>query len=443
MSTYYNRSPAATARKKTRTGQLVKETSLKKGSLINELPAHLSVIHAQPRSEETLVSILDKQQRTTEALVSILDKQQRTTEALANMPEEQMQNTDALHALLSEQQRDIKALVSVLDRQQSTTEVLVNRPVLHGVPEVFSIAIDNVSKQFGHFQAVKQLSLNVRQGEIFGLLGPNGSGKTTTINMISGLSTPTSGKIRVLGYDVRTQGRKVRQLLGCVPQETALFEELSAWHNMEYHAHLFNVPRKEMRARIVEMLQLVSLLERKDARVKTCSGGMKRRLALARALLHDPQLLYLDEPTLGVDVQSRRALWDYIIGLREQGKTVLITTNYLEEAQHLCDRIAILDHGQLVEVDTPDRMKQRHGGRIIELELSVPVKSLENLRLLAGVQHVQQVGAHLTFKVEGEQDCLPQIINLVTRQAEVQQIEVREPTLDDVFLNITGKLLRD
>jgi ABC-2 type transport system ATP-binding protein len=171
-----------------------------------------------------------------------------------------------------------------------------------------AIEMQELCKSFGKLQAVDHLTLSVEQGEIFGLLGPNGSGKTTTINLISGLSLPTSGQVWVLGYDVRRDARRIRQVLGAVPQETALYEELSAWDNLEFHADLFGVPRKEKKARIMQMLELVHLVERKDSRVSTFSGGMKRRLALGRALLHDPQLLYLDEPTLGVDVQSRRAI---------------------------------------------------------------------------------------------------------------------------------------
>ncbi|HEY6540332.1 MAG TPA: ATP-binding cassette domain-containing protein, partial [Ktedonobacteraceae bacterium] len=248
-----------------------------------------------------------------------------------------------------------------------------------------AIEVKDLSKSFGSFRAVDHLSLDVRQGEIFGLLGPNGSGKTTTINMISGLSVPTSGEVRVMGYDVRHQARQVRQILGSVPQETALYEELSAWTNMDFHADLFGIPRKEKKPRITRLLELVQLLDRKDSRVGTFSGGMKRRLALARAMLHDPQLLYLDEPTLGVDVQARRVIWDYILALRDQGKTVLITTNYLEEAQALCERLAIIDHGKLIAVDTPDHLKQTYGGSVIEVETAQPVTDLAALRALEGV----------------------------------------------------------
>src|SRR6266705_4280739 len=242
-----------------------------------------------------------------------------------------------------------------------------------------AIEVQDLCKSFGKFQAVDRLTLTVRQGEIYGLLGPNGSGKTTTINMISGLSVPTSGEVRVMGYDVRRNARQVRQILGSVPQETALYEELSAWTNMDFHADLFGIPRKEKKERITILLELVQLFDRKDSRVSTFSGGMKRRLALARALLHDPKLIYLDEPTLGVDVQARRVIWDYILSLRDQGKTVLITTNYLEEAQALCERLAIIDHGKLIAVDTPEHLKQTYGGSVIEVETTQPSKAIDEL----------------------------------------------------------------
>ena len=231
-----------------------------------------------------------------------------------------------------------------------------------------AVELRALTKRFGTFTALDALSLTVPRGEIFGLVGPNGSGKTTTINIVSGLSRPTSGEALVLGYDITRDPRAVRAVLGAVPQETALYEELSAWDNMVFHAELYNVPRRERDARIRSLLDLVQLTDRLGSRVSTFSGGMKRRLALARALLHEPQLLYLDEPTLGVDVQSRRALWDEILGLKAQGKTVLLTTNYLEEANTLCDRLAILDHGKLVALDTPTNLKQRYGDTVIDME---------------------------------------------------------------------------
>jgi ABC-type multidrug transport system ATPase subunit len=191
------------------------------------------------------------------------------------------------------------------------------------------------------------------------------------------------------------------------------------------------------------MLALVQLQERQRSRVRTFSGGMKRRLALARALLHDPQLLYLDEPTLGVDVQSRRAIWDYILSLQKLGKTVLITTNYLEEAQALCERIAILDHGKLIAVDTPKHLKQTYGGSIVELETVQPLDMAEDLRALPGIKQVVQEGTHLTVTTQEGGQVIPQIINLVTRRGELRTIAVREPTLDEIFLRLTGTALRD
>jgi ABC-2 type transport system ATP-binding protein len=306
-----------------------------------------------------------------------------------------------------------------------------------------AVEIIDVSKSFGAFRAIDHLTLSVQQGEIFGLLGPNGSGKTTTINMVSGLSLPTSGEVRVLGLDVRRQARQIRQILGAVPQETALYEELTAWTNMDFHADLFGIPRREKKERITRMLDLVQLLDRKDSRVGTFSGGMKRRLALGRALLHDPQLVYLDEPTLGVDVQARRAIWDYILSLREQGKTVLITTNYLEEAQVLCSTLAIIDHGKLIAVDTPDHLKRTYGGSVIELETTRELDVAAEIRALVGVTDVEQQGTHLKITSAGIDGVVPQVVNIVSRESELRDIAVREPTLDEIFLRLTGTELRD
>jgi ABC-2 type transport system ATP-binding protein len=247
----------------------------------------------------------------------------------------------------------------------------------------------------------------------------------------------------VMGYDVRHQARQVRRLLGSIPQETALYEELTAWDNMDFHADLFGVPRREKKERIVRLLELVQLLDRKASRVSTFSGGMKRRLAIARALLHDPLLVYLDEPTLGVDVQARRAIWDYCLSLRDQGKTVLITTNYLEEAQALCERLAIIDHGKLITVDTPDHLKQAYGGTILELETSQPFEGVEQIKELPGVKEVQREGRRLKVTTAGVDHIVPQIVNIVSQDAELRDIAVREPTLDEIFLQLTGTALRD
>lgn len=308
-----------------------------------------------------------------------------------------------------------------------------------------AVAITSLTKRFGAFTAVDNLSFTVPRGEIFGLLGPNGSGKTTTINMVSGLARPTSGTVMVLGYDITREQRAVRAVLGAVPQETALYEELSAWSNMVFHAELYGVPGRERDRRISDLLELVQLADRRNSRVGTFSGGMKRRLALARALLHDPELIYLDEPTLGVDVQSRRALWDYILDLKARGKTVLISTNYLEEANTLCDRLAILDHGKLIVLDTPANLRQTFGDTILAMQTEPPASPalVQRLRDLPGVSDVNQQDGALKVAISGERNVTGQVVTLVTQETELRSIAQREPNLDEVFLSLTGSALRD
>lgn len=307
-----------------------------------------------------------------------------------------------------------------------------------------AIRIDGLTKRFASFVAVDNLTFDVQRGEIFGLLGPNGSGKTTTVNMISGLSVPTSGAVTVLGHDIVRDTAAVRRILGSVPQETALYEELSAEANLRFHAELFGMPRNGLAARIDSMLALVQLSERRKDRVSTFSGGMKRRLALGRALLHEPALLYLDEPTLGVDVQSRRALWDYILAQKDRGLTVLITSNYLEEANVLCDRLAILDHGRLVALDTPDRLKRRYGATVLELttEPALAQETLQQLRSLPGVTelHSQDGTTVVTLAADGSSG---DVVTHITGAARLLSIAQRDPSLDEVFLALTGRELRD
>jgi ABC-2 type transport system ATP-binding protein len=311
------------------------------------------------------------------------------------------------------------------------------------VPPVPAIEIKNLTKTFGNVKAVDNLTLNISQGQIFGLLGPNGSGKTTTMNMISGLSAQTSGEIRIMGLNVQSNARQVHRMLGFVPQETALYEELSAWRNMDFHADLFGVPRAQKKQRIISLLEMVQLLDRKDSLVRTFSGGMKRRLAIARALLHEPKLIYLDEPTIGVDVQARRVIWDYIIALRNQGKTILITTNYLEEAQVLCDQLAIIDHGKLIVLDSPDRLKQRFGGRVVEVQTVDPKNALDALSPFSKVITINQNGNLLKITIRGADSLVAQIIYLLAHENELKKVALREPDLDEIFLRLTGSALRD
>jgi daunorubicin resistance ABC transporter ATP-binding subunit len=308
-----------------------------------------------------------------------------------------------------------------------------------------AIELHEVTRQFGRLTAVEGLTLDVDRGEVMGLLGPNGSGKTTTVNMISGLLRPTSGTIRVLGRDITLHARDVRRRLGTVPQETALYDELSAEANLRFHADLFGIERRAVAARIDAALELVSLSDRRRDRVGDYSGGMKRRLALARALLHDPDLLYLDEPTLGVDVQSRRAVWDRILQLRRDGRTVLLSTNYLEEASALCDRIAIIDHGRLVALDTPQGLTARHGDTVLDLVTEPPVSDqlLDKIRSLAGVATADLQDGHLRVTLEGARSAAGDVVTTVADQVRIRDVNQRHATLDDVFLRLTGREMRD
>jgi ABC-2 type transport system ATP-binding protein len=308
-----------------------------------------------------------------------------------------------------------------------------------------AIELIGVTKRFGSFTAIDDLSLRVERGEIFGLLGPNGSGKTTIINMISGLSRPTSGGVRVLGIDLLTDPRRIRRSLGTVPQENALYEELTAEANLRFHADLFDVPRQGLDKRITSLLELAQLEERRKSRVSTFSGGMKRRLALVRALLHDPELLYFDEPALGVDVQSRRALWDRILELKERGTTVLITTNYLEEANVLCDRLAIIDRGRLVALDSPSKLRRSFGDTVVEMRTRpAPGEDiLRKVRALPGVVSASTSDSSLKVTVEGGADVTGRVVTAVVGSTSLEEIQSREPSLDEVFLSLTGKELRE
>src|SRR5215472_9171126 len=322
-----------------------------------------------------------------------------------------------------------------------------------------AIALHDVTRQFGRgkrlFTAVSQLNLEVARGQVFGLLGPNGSGKTTTINMISGLIPPTSGTVMVLGMKVeaRRTRRAVRQLLGTVPQETALYNELTAQANMAFHADLYRVPRQEKAERIAMLLRLVSLADRADSRVKTFSGGMKRRLAIARALLHNPEVIILDEPTLGVDVHARAAIWGYIRDLRDRGKTVLLTTNQLEEAQELCDQLAIIDHGELVAGGTPAMLRRSYGATVVSLHVQIMAPTvtldhaLEQLHRLGGVIGVVAKPAadasHVLEVSTQEHAEIADIIAVAARWCVIADVAVHEASLGEAFLSLTGRELRD
>jgi ABC-2 type transport system ATP-binding protein len=292
--------------------------------------------------------------------------------------------------------------------------------------------------------AVDRLTLQIESGQVFGLLGPNGSGKTTTVNMLCGLLKPTSGRAFVQGVDVTTNVAQARAMLGVVPQETALYNDLTAQENLLFHTRLYNVPPPERATRIAEVLDLVGLTSRKNDRVGTYSGGMQRRLALARALLTHPDVVVLDEPTLGVDVQSRAALWERIRQIARDGKTVLLTTNYMEEAQVLADHLAILDHGCLIARGTPAELRNQMGQTIVEIEADFTSAQREAIGKIPGVTDVKwQENRAQLVSANGDR-AMPEVMTwLQTNHITPRTITMRQPDLNDVFLKLTGRALRD
>lgn len=302
------------------------------------------------------------------------------------------------------------------------------------------IEVDDLLRKFGQITAVDHISFNVNKGEIFGFLGPNGAGKTTTINILCTLLLPTSGRASVKGYDVLKQRSQVRRSIGLVFQDPTLDDYLTAEQNLHFHAYAYGVPQNVREKRISELLGLVELWDRRKNKVRAYSGGMKRRLELARGLLHHPQVLFLDEPTLGLDPQSRRHIWDYILTLREQEElTIFMTTHYMDEAEN-CNRIAIIDNGQIVALDTPDKLKDSLGGDVVTLKAEDSQAAALELKERYDLSSEIQNGM-VTFSVPNGGTFLPDFMRGF--HSRLLSVEVRRPTLDDVFLKLTGHAIRD
>ncbi|MEM2321312.1 MAG: ATP-binding cassette domain-containing protein [Candidatus Bathyarchaeia archaeon] len=293
--------------------------------------------------------------------------------------------------------------------------------------------------------AVDHVSFSVRDGEIFGFLGPNGAGKTTTIKMLTTVLKPTEGRAFVLGYDIVRQAGSVRRVIGVVPQEYTADEDLTGYENIMLCADLYDVPRDIARKRAFELLELVELTRFKDKRVETYSGGMRRRLELACGLINRPKILFLDEPTLGLDVQTRTAIWDYIRMLKEEYEmTIFMTTHYLEEADALCDRIAIIDCGRIVAIDSPSNLKNSLGGDIVTLEIMEKDDVSEVIRSVENVKDVRCEGGVYRIKVESGEVTAPLIIEVLRRKGyTVTKLFLSKPTLDEVYLEYTGRKIRE
>ncbi len=307
-----------------------------------------------------------------------------------------------------------------------------------------AITLHDVTRRFGDLTAVDGLTVEVQAGEIFGLLGPNGAGKTTALNLITGLLRRHGGQVRVLGFDPESQPRQVRQRIGLVPQETNLYADLSAVDNLWHHAALYCADLSGVERRIEELLRLMHLWERRRDRVGDYSGGMKRRLALARALLHDPQVILFDEPTLGVDVQGRHALWEHIKAQQAQGKTFIVSTNDMMEADALCDRLLIVDHGRAIALDSPERLKADLRRDIVTLRTTPPIQAPETLFAGLGLQAVTRPEPDtLRLEVNGAEAIAGELVTRITAAHRLESIRIARPSLDDVFLHHTGRALRE
>jgi ABC-type multidrug transport system ATPase subunit len=305
----------------------------------------------------------------------------------------------------------------------------------------FQIVTRDLTKRYGQLTAVNQLRLRIPAGAVFGLLGPNGAGKTTTIRMLCGLSRPTGGTALVSGIDVTTEPERVREVMGIVPQGNVLDRDLTLEDNLSYHARLHRMVSSRYGPRIDQVLKLVGLEDRKDDWPLNLSGGMKRRFTIAKALLHEPRILVLDEPTTGLDPQSRRLIWDKLLDLNAEGITVLLTTHHMEEAEELCDVIAIIDGGNIIARGTPGELKNRHGGgRTVVVTFKDGAPGEKALRAM-GADDWSVRGRRVTLKAKDPLDLTRRL--LTSSEDSIESLHIREASLEEVFLNLTGRGLRE
>jgi ABC-2 type transport system ATP-binding protein len=316
-----------------------------------------------------------------------------------------------------------------------------------GLSTRVSIEVRGLTKRFGNFTAVDDISFGVREGEVFGLLGPNGAGKSTLIRMMTTLLPPTAGTATIGGFDVIRAAAGVREAIGVIPQAMTSDTELSAYENLLIYAKLYRVPRQRREALIAELLEAVELTQWAHKPVKTLSGGMRRRVEIARGLVHEPRIFFLDEPTTGLDPVSRVAVWEMLRKMQERRKlTVLVTTHYMDEADRLCDRVAIVDHGKLVALDTPMRLKASVAGTTtLEVTFaSVPEAWADTLRELPGVQEVAEQDQYFRIATRtGPETTLALMQEAAAAGTAVNTLAVQSTTLDDVFVHYTGRQLRD
>jgi len=307
------------------------------------------------------------------------------------------------------------------------------------------IEVVNLTKKYGELVAVNNVSFEVKEGEIFGLLGPNGAGKTTLISMLCTILRPTSGTARVNGFDIVKEEDKVRKSIGIVFQDSSLDNRLTGMENIELHASLYGVPKNERKKRIKEVLELVGLEDKANILVRNYSGGMKRRLEIARALIHYPKVLFLDEPTIGLDPQTRVNIWEYIVKLaKRENITIFLTTHYMEEADFLCNRVAIIDEGKIIAIDSPENLKRKIGGDALIIEAGEKEKIKQVVSKLSFVKRVSEVDGKIYVNIENSEENLPSVFEaLRNNNIKIKSISVRKPSLNDVFIHYTGKEIRD
>ncbi|NPV13562.1 ATP-binding cassette domain-containing protein [candidate division WOR-3 bacterium] len=302
------------------------------------------------------------------------------------------------------------------------------------------IQVDRLTKDFKGFVAVDHISFEVKTGEIFGFLGPNGAGKTTTTRMLCTLTRPSAGRAWVAGYDVLSQQSLVRRAIGIIFQDPSLDDRLTAQENLKFHGLIYRVPKNELKKRVTEALEWMELADRADDLVRNFSGGMKRRLEIARALLHTPRVLFLDEPTLGLDPQTRNRIWERLLRLRQTGNmTLFLTTHYMDEAEY-CDRIAIIDYGKIIALDTPANLKAQLQGDCVILTTRDNNRAVLEIRQRYNIEPTVE-GERLRFEVKNGAEFVPGLIKEIS--VPVVSVSIHQPTLNDVFLKLTGREIRD
>ncbi len=302
------------------------------------------------------------------------------------------------------------------------------------------VQVTDLVKRYGAVEAVRGIGFEVQPGETFGFLGPNGAGKSTTIKILCTLADPTSGSARVAGYDVVRQRDTVRRNIGLVFQDPTLDSYLTGEQNLRFHADLYGVPRAQFVPRMRQVLEMVGLWDRRQSEVATYSGGMKRRLEIARGLLHAPRVLFLDEPTVGLDPQTRSSIWEYINDLKQREDiTIFLTTHYMDEAEN-CDRIAIIDHGKIVAIDTPEQLKASVGKDRVQITTNDDQAAIKELKDRFDLEAAMHEGM-VTFNVESGEHFVPRLFAELTQA--IRSVSVARPSLDDVFMSYTGKTIRD